>query len=171
MATWTLRRGPVRSCSLLCHVKTPLTTPLRSPSAQVDTSQSPRGPRHKHSSPSALLSPSFPPVSHRASQLNEQHVEWKQDLPFLPLGKGTNLQPRDAMDGGTHLHSCSMAAESTDVSPVRDFARLQGSALKHSCKERADICCNSQTELHSVSNHNQRSNFNVCHTVTAKDRL
>lgn len=133
--------------------------------------KSPPGPWHKHSSPSALLSPSIPPASHRSSQLNEQHVEWKQDLPFLPMGKGTNVQPRDAMDGGTHLHSCSMAAESTDVSPVRDFARLQGSALKHSCKERVDICCNSQRELHSVSNHNQRSNFKVCHTVPAKYRL
>lgn len=45
--------------------------------------KSPPPPRHHryhdHSTPLALL----PPASHCASQLNEQRVKWKEDLPFL----------------------------------------------------------------------------------------
>lgn len=59
VATWMLRPGPVRSCSLLRHVKAPLTTPLRSPSAWVDPPPEKLPPQHHPSSP-PLLHPSLP---------------------------------------------------------------------------------------------------------------
>ncbi|MEQ2193723.1 hypothetical protein XENOCAPTIV_011258, partial [Xenoophorus captivus] len=55
---------------------------------------SPPSPQNKHSSPLSPLSPYLLPSSHSASQLNE-HVGWKEDLPFLQLDKGINSQLRD----------------------------------------------------------------------------
>lgn len=40
-----------------------------------------------------------------------------------------NSQQHDAMNGWNHLHSCSVAAESTDMSPVSDFQHSLKSAL------------------------------------------
>lgn len=62
MASWMLSPGPVRSCSLLCHVKTPLTMLLRSPSAQVGTSQRVSPPTYPHSNTNTEPCTPPPPI-------------------------------------------------------------------------------------------------------------
>lgn len=48
-----------------------------------------------------------------------------------------NSQQHDAMNGWNHLHSCNVAAESTDMSPVSDFAHA---SLQHSLKSALGFC-------------------------------
>lgn len=62
-----------------------------------------------------------------------------------------NSQQHDAMNGWNHLHSCSVAAESTDMSPVSDFAHA---SLQHSLKSALAFC--DETRCRSTATEKER---------------
>lgn len=73
---------------------------------------------HRHSSPSAApsLHPATEPLSEMSSVSNGRRI-------YPSFNWLMNSHHRDAMNEWTHLHCCSSAAESTDMSPVSDFVR------------------------------------------------